>query len=81
MVCRHHLTERIAYENATRAKKMEFEDNQVRKETSVYLEQVDKAKKRAAMGEKRAKKRKADGVAEPKAREHAVRQRKPITEA
>ena len=40
----HHLTERVAYENATRAKKQEAEDSQVRKETNVYMMNVANAK-------------------------------------
>ena len=49
------LTEKIAYENRVRQEKMRAEMAQAKKETSFYLQQVDKAKAIAAMEAKKAK--------------------------
>eukprot|EP00039_Didymoeca_costata_P031032 m.32798 g.32798 ORF g.32798 m.32798 type:complete len:207 (+) comp8451_c0_seq2:180-800(+) len=77
----HHLTERIAYENAVRQKRLEAEDAQVRRETNIYLENVDKAKAKAAILERKAEKRKQDGDSDEttkKKKKPKIRQRKPI---
>jgi len=72
----HHLTERVAYENATRVKKQEAEDSQVRKETNVYLQNVANAKGDQAMRDRRAAKNLP--VNKKKDPTRFVRQRQPI---
>jgi ESF2/ABP1 family protein len=70
----HHLTERIAYENAVRVKRLQAEDAQVRRETNAYVEQVSKAKRNEAQIKK--------GLKRPQAAEEApvrrIKLRKPI---
>jgi hypothetical protein len=51
------LTQQLAYERQERAKKLQVEIGQAKKEISLYLKNVDKAKMIQGMEEKRAKKR------------------------
>lgn len=67
----HHLTERIAYDNAVRLNRLRTEDAQVRRETNVYVDQVAKARR----DEKKGDKREGDDMEAPKRR---IKMRKPI---
>eukprot|EP00041_Stephanoeca_diplocostata_P016868 m.334659 g.334659 ORF g.334659 m.334659 type:complete len:235 (-) comp20510_c0_seq2:297-1001(-) len=74
----HHLTERMAYEAAVRQKRLQAEDAQVRRETHLYVEQVEKAK-RSAAAEKSGRKRAADDATKEKFA-HRIKMRKPLSE-
>ncbi|KAF9924562.1 Activator of basal transcription 1 [Linnemannia zychae] len=54
-----HLTERIAYENASRAQRLQAEINQAKRENKVIMANVEKAKMIKSMEEKKAAKRQA----------------------
>eukprot|EP00051_Salpingoeca_urceolata_P014353 m.182451 g.182451 ORF g.182451 m.182451 type:complete len:126 (-) comp18063_c0_seq5:20-397(-) len=74
----HHLTERIAYENASREQKLIAETEQVRRETNLFIAQAEKSKQLHAM-EKRHAKRKSEAVTGSDAQfTRSVRQREPL---
>eukprot|EP00050_Salpingoeca_kvevrii_P018987 m.81028 g.81028 ORF g.81028 m.81028 type:complete len:235 (+) comp8215_c0_seq3:1043-1747(+) len=54
----HHLTERIAYDNAVRDQRLQLHMDQVRRETATFVENVAQSKKFKAMEERHSKKRK-----------------------
>ncbi|KAG0299409.1 RNA-binding ATPase activator esf2 [Dissophora globulifera] len=54
-----HLTERIAYENSSRAQRLQAEINQAARENKYILNNIEKAKMIKGMEEKKAAKRKA----------------------
>ncbi|KAF9153985.1 RNA-binding ATPase activator esf2 [Linnemannia schmuckeri] len=54
-----HLTERIAYENASRAQRLQAEINQAKRENKTILTNIEKAKMIKNMEEKKAAKRQA----------------------
>ncbi|KAF9548730.1 RNA-binding ATPase activator esf2 [Mortierella hygrophila] len=54
-----HLTERIAYENASRAQRLQAEINQAKRENKSILTNIEKAKMIKNMEEKKAAKRQA----------------------
>ncbi|KAF9402885.1 RNA-binding ATPase activator esf2 [Podila epigama] len=56
----HHLTERIAYENASRAQRMQAEINQAKRENKFILGNIEKSKMIKSMEEKKEAKRKAE---------------------
>ncbi|KAF8940652.1 hypothetical protein EDD21DRAFT_375979 [Dissophora ornata] len=53
-----HLTERIAYENASRAQRLQAEINQAKRENKFILNNIEKSKMINSMEEKKAAKRK-----------------------
>ena len=80
------LTERVAYENAVRQKRLDAEDAQVRRETNIYIEQVAKAKSTERRTKKAAKAAATGGAGaggkppdDPaKQIDRKIKQRKPI---
>ncbi|KAF9959741.1 Activator of basal transcription 1 [Mortierella alpina] len=54
-----HLTERIAYENASRAQRLQAEINQAKRENKFIMTNIEKSKMIKNMEEKKAAKRKA----------------------
>ncbi|KAF9307072.1 RNA-binding ATPase activator esf2 [Mortierella antarctica] len=56
----HHLTERIAYENASRAQRLQAEISQAKRENKFILNNIEKSKMIKSMEEKKEAKRKAD---------------------
>ncbi|CAO3566828.1 unnamed protein product [Mortierella alpina] len=54
-----HLTERIAYENASRAQRLQAEINQAKRENKFIMNNIEKSKMIKNMEEKKAAKRKA----------------------
>ncbi|CAG8582589.1 5333_t:CDS:2 [Ambispora gerdemannii] len=54
----NHLTEQIAYENASRAQRLQAEISQARRENKDYVKKVEKSKMIKSMQEKKLKKRK-----------------------
>ena len=82
-----NLTERVAHDSSVRKERLQLEMNQVRRETDLFMEQVEKSKGFASMEDRHSKKRKATsaetstGLVEvtPKSRvDRLVRQRAPI---
>jgi ESF2/ABP1 family protein len=71
----HHLTERIAYDNAVRQKRLQADDAQVRRETNTYVEQVTRAKRNEARLKKGIKRTGEGEIAPPSRR---IKMRKPI---
>ncbi|KAF9972918.1 hypothetical protein BGZ73_003890 [Actinomortierella ambigua] len=57
----NHLTERIAYENASRAQRLQAEINQAKRENKAILANIEKSKMIQSIEEKKAAKRKAAG--------------------
>eukprot|EP00036_Acanthoecidae_sp_10tr_P017898 CAMPEP_0206305272 /NCGR_PEP_ID=MMETSP0106_2-20121207/10178_1 /ASSEMBLY_ACC=CAM_ASM_000206 /TAXON_ID=81532 /ORGANISM="Acanthoeca-like sp., Strain 10tr" /LENGTH=322 /DNA_ID=CAMNT_0053736115 /DNA_START=59 /DNA_END=1027 /DNA_ORIENTATION=- len=75
----HHLTERIAYDNAVRQKRLQAEDAQVRRETQAYIEQVSKAKRNEMLDRKGIKRPGESESSQPPTRR--IKMRKPIASA
>jgi ESF2/ABP1 family protein len=71
----HHLTERIAYERASRQQKMQAELEQARRENRAYLQNVDRAKALEAI---RERKRQRNEVDENLVRARRNRHQKPV---
>ncbi|KAF9162066.1 RNA-binding ATPase activator esf2 [Actinomortierella ambigua] len=63
----NHLTERIAYENASRAQRLQAEINQAKRENKAILANIEKSKMIQSMEEKKAAKRKAEDMTVGKA--------------
>ncbi|KAF9124102.1 RNA-binding ATPase activator esf2 [Mortierella sp. 14UC] len=57
-----HLTERIAYENASRAQRLQAEINQAKRENKTIITNIEKAKMIKSMEEKKAAKRQASDM-------------------
>ncbi|KAF9911795.1 RNA-binding ATPase activator esf2 [Linnemannia zychae] len=57
-----HLTERIAYENASRAQRLQAEINQAKRENKTIMTNIEKAKMIKSMEEKKAIKRQASDM-------------------
>ncbi|KAG0227370.1 RNA-binding ATPase activator esf2 [Actinomortierella wolfii] len=57
----NHLTERIAYENASRAQRLQAEISQAKRENKAILANIEKSKMIQSIEEKKAAKRKAAG--------------------
>ncbi|KAK3841858.1 MAG: hypothetical protein J3R72DRAFT_482977 [Linnemannia gamsii] len=57
-----HLTERIAYENASRAQRLQAEINQAKRENKTIMTNIEKAKMIKSMEDKKAAKRQASDM-------------------
>ncbi|KAG0250922.1 RNA-binding ATPase activator esf2 [Mortierella polycephala] len=70
-----HLTERIAYENASRAQRLQAEISQAKRENKFIITNIEKAKMIKNMEEKKAAKRKAimGDAAQPESRNTNIR--------
>eukprot|EP00042_Codosiga_hollandica_P023333 m.91394 g.91394 ORF g.91394 m.91394 type:complete len:318 (+) comp51142_c1_seq1:48-1001(+) len=66
----HHLTERIAYERAVKEQRLNAEMNQVKKETSIYLDRVARSKSTEKVFKAKAERLEKKGLA---AKERKIR--------
>ncbi|KAF9579192.1 RNA-binding ATPase activator esf2 [Lunasporangiospora selenospora] len=57
----NHLTERVAYENASRAQRLQAEISQAKRENKFILETIEKSKMIKSIEEKKSVKRKSEG--------------------
>ncbi|KAK3837881.1 MAG: hypothetical protein JOS17DRAFT_679966 [Linnemannia elongata] len=76
-----HLTERIAYENASRAQRLQAEINQAKRENKTILTNIEKAKMIKSMEEKKAAKRQASEMDSTPAASSAATSKGTVTTA